>query len=112
MCLESVALAKRWEGRLVIRKRLRKDGAWVVEPPPSKKRLSDDEASDEGECDGPALNTEFLMANTEVLFEMFDEWGWKPVKPTIEIIQKEVGGSSQLHTSSYTSFLKRSDEII
>ena len=34
----------------------------------------------------------FLASNTEILYEMFDEWGWKP-KPTVPKIQREAGNN-------------------
>ena len=85
-----MSLARRWEGRLVVRKRLRNGGDWIREPSVSRQIASEDEGDESDE--GPPLNSEFLASNTEILYEMFDEWGWKP-KPTVPKIQREAGNN-------------------
>ena len=80
-------LARRWEARASIRKRVREKKPWLKEPVSSVLR---DGYEEDDEDHGPPINTEFMELNTDLLYEMFDAWGMKP-KPNLKLIHKEVG---------------------
>ena len=82
-------LARRWENRCIIRARVRNQNPWIREPSRSRKDGVDGNGDEEAD-DGPPLNTEFLMHNCAMLYEMLDSWGLRP-KPNLERIQKEAG---------------------
>ena len=86
-------LANRWDNRLCIRARLRKEKVFVKEPSVSESHQPSDgevDGSDNGLPSGPPLSTDFLQLNSEILYELFDSWGIRP-KPTVKQIHKEVG---------------------
>lgn len=83
-------LSRKWEGRLIVRARIREGKPWIREPLRVEKVVQSDGREQLEEDTGPALNMQFLLYNVEILHEMFQCWGLKP-KPTIPRIQREAG---------------------
>lgn len=86
-----IRLARRWEARLKIKKRLQRGEPWIRLPDPPEAPPADDEnASDDEGPKGPPINMQFLNFNVAIMYEMIDAWGLTP-KPSVHKIEKEVG---------------------
>lgn len=81
------SLARKWECRVPIRRRILDQGVFVREPVSTKESEGEKPAK---ETAGPPLNTEFLQHNTEILYELFSLYGIRP-KPTVGLLKKEAG---------------------